>query len=254
MSKLFNFRYEIEEEGPVQQITYASETESGYLRLVPEEERKPHSPDKPTTTVQKYESRISVDKKVEKDIPQPEQFYPPWTRETQWEQNTTMTAEGRQIPQPSDQTFETSISVDTKPDDETGPPQLTFPPWVKAKLVDKTMTSIEQQRGQGPEQPMDETDETSITVGVKPSDLRKQPEEGLTPWVRETDYEETTTTKYTTEGRHVPKQPDQTYETSVLVDKTPDQTGVKPLKPGKKPVVPVSPPRLFPFGYMLCIL
>lgn len=30
--------YEIEQEGPVQQISYASDTESGYLRLVSEDD------------------------------------------------------------------------------------------------------------------------------------------------------------------------------------------------------------------------
>ena len=33
-----NFSYKIQEEGPVQQITYVSDTERGYLRFVSEDE------------------------------------------------------------------------------------------------------------------------------------------------------------------------------------------------------------------------
>ena len=48
---MFNFSYEIEPVGPVQEISYASETESGYLRLVSEDEldtpRKVGPPQKP---------------------------------------------------------------------------------------------------------------------------------------------------------------------------------------------------------------
>ena len=37
-SLLSHFSFEIQEEGPVQQITYVSDTERGYLRIVSEDE------------------------------------------------------------------------------------------------------------------------------------------------------------------------------------------------------------------------
>ena len=39
---LFNFSYKIQEEGPVQEINYVSDTEHGYLRIVSEEELDYH--------------------------------------------------------------------------------------------------------------------------------------------------------------------------------------------------------------------
>ena len=49
------FSYEIESEGPVQQISYASDTESGYLRLVSEDEI-----DKPRQQKQPAKKRVKL--------------------------------------------------------------------------------------------------------------------------------------------------------------------------------------------------
>lgn len=140
---------------------------------------------------------MAVDRKPDSKTKQPKQDYPPWSRETDWERTTTVTVEGRQIPQPGDKTFQTSMTVQKKGKKPTVPkkPQVATATWMKDTDVDKT---------------------TSVTKTVSVRDETQ----GYPSWIRETEVDRTTTvTAYSSTD----KPQDQTYDTTIVV-------------PGKQPV------------------
>ena len=155
---------------------------------------------------------MTVARKPDNKMKQPKLDYPPWMKKTECEHTTTVTAEGRQVPQPSDETYQTSITVKKKPEAPKKPvptkkPQVAMPPWMKDTEVDKkTTVTAEKKVWKSAPKKFETTVKTTVGDEHKPQDYP--------PWVRETEIDKTTTvTAYGSPGQPI----DQTYQTTVTV-------------------------------------
>ena len=156
-----------------------------------EEWRKPQSND------QMYQTSVTIPKKPDGAKSQPGVTYPPWMKDTQVDQTTTVTAEEWRKPQSDDQMYQTSVTIPGKLDEAKKQPKLTFPPWVKDTVKDERQA------------PMDEKFRTSAVVKKKP-EVKKKPKVQLPPWIKDTEK----TTSVTAEKK-VWKPIDKKFQTSV---------------------------------------
>ena len=183
-----------------------------------EEWRKPQPDD------QMYQTSVVIPKKPDGAKRQPGVTYPPWMKDTQVDQTTTVTSEEWRKPQPDDQMYQTSVAIPKKPDGAKRQPGVPYPAWMKDTQVDQT-TAEEWRKPQLDDQMY----QTSVAIPKKPDRAKRQPGVPYPPWMKDTQVDQTTTV--TAEEWRKPQPDDQMYQTSVAIPKKPDGAKRQPGVP-----------------------